>query len=92
MRLRGVMLYNKKSRRKVTQRRADRKPVAGVAWYSSTEWQRLREVAADPDRLEDTYQEWLAAVDQAWKSGDAAGRGNSTLAGPQCAAETHQSI
>ena len=67
------MLHKKKNRTKVTKRRTDRKPVAGVAWYSSTQWQQLREVAADPERLENTYQEWLAVADQAWKKMEASG-------------------
>lgn len=71
--LRGVMLHKKKNRRTVTKRSKGRKPVAGVAWYSSTQWQQLREVAADPERLENTYQEWLAVADQAWKKIEASG-------------------
>ena len=67
------MHQRKKNRRKAGRRRTDRKPVAGVAWYSSTQWQQLREVAADPERLEDTYQEWLAVADQAWEKMEAAG-------------------
>ena len=67
------MLHNKKNRRRVTKRSKGRKPVAGVAWYSSAQWQHLREVAADPERLENTYQEWLAVVDQAWKKIEASG-------------------
>ena len=67
------MLHKKKNRRKVTRRSNGRKPVAGVAWYSSTQWQQLREVAADPERLESTYQEWLAVADQAWKKIEASG-------------------
>ena len=67
------MLHKKKNRRKVTKRTAGRKPLAGVAWYSSTQWQQLREVAADPERLENTYQEWLAVADQVWKKIEASG-------------------
>ena len=66
-------MHYKKNRRKVTKRSKGRKPVAGVAWYSSTQWQQLREVAADPDRLENTYQEWLVVADQAWKKIEASG-------------------
>jgi 23S rRNA A2030 N6-methylase RlmJ len=67
------MLHNKKNRRKVTKRSKGRKPVAGVAWYSFTQWQQLREVAADAERLENTYQEWLAVADQARKKIEASG-------------------
>jgi hypothetical protein len=37
----------------------------GIAWYAEAEWQRLREVAADPDELKPTYAEWLQGADQA---------------------------
>jgi hypothetical protein len=36
-----------------------------VAWYSPAEWQRLREIAADPDALEPTYGEWVVAAETA---------------------------
>ena len=67
------MLHKKKNRRKVTSRKTGRKPVAGVGWYSSGQWQQLREVAADPERLEKTYQEWLVVADQACQKMEASG-------------------
>ncbi len=30
----------------------------GIAWFLPDQWERLRSVAADPDRLEDTYEAW----------------------------------
>lgn len=33
-----------------------------VAWYSPEDWHRLREVAADPEALETTYEEWIATA------------------------------
>lgn len=33
--------------------------VLGVAWYRPEQWNRLLEIAADRDGLEDTYEEWL---------------------------------
>ena len=30
-----------------------------VAWYRRDQWERLRELAADPEKLEPTYDEWL---------------------------------
>jgi hypothetical protein len=33
-----------------------------VAWYSPEDWHRLREVAADPEALETTYEEWVATA------------------------------
>jgi hypothetical protein len=32
----------------------------GVAWWRPEQWARLRDIAADPDALEETYEEWLA--------------------------------
>ena len=31
----------------------------GAAWYERDQWERLRRVAADPERLEETYEEWV---------------------------------
>ena len=36
--------------------------VVGVAWYSREQWARLREVASDPDSLENTYDEWITVA------------------------------
>ena len=30
----------------------------GLAWYKEAQWDRLREVSADGDRLEKTYEAW----------------------------------
>lgn len=34
--------------------------VVAVAWYRRDQWARLRELAADGDRLEASYEDWLA--------------------------------
>ena len=31
----------------------------GVAWYRESEWERLRQLAADPEEIEETYAEWM---------------------------------
>jgi len=31
----------------------------GVAWYTREQWDRLREVSADPGSLADTYEDWV---------------------------------
>jgi len=33
--------------------------VVGVAWYSRDEWPRVRAIAADPETLEASYDDWL---------------------------------
>jgi hypothetical protein len=44
--------------------RRDDETRVGVAWYAEAEWQRLREIAADPEVLETTYAEWRKVVDK----------------------------
>lgn len=34
-------------------------PIVGIGWYSKDQWYKLRAVAADPESLEDTYEEWV---------------------------------
>ena len=34
--------------------------VAGVGWYKPGEWDRLRAIAPDADKLEGTHAQWLA--------------------------------
>jgi len=38
--------------------------VIGFAWYRRDQWPLLRSVAADYDKLEETYDEWAAVVDK----------------------------
>ena len=37
-------------------------PITGIAWYRRDQWARLRELAADADRLEEAYDDWLAGA------------------------------
>jgi hypothetical protein len=43
------------------------------AWYKPEDWKRLREISADSDQLEESFQEWLIQANdgfnQARKSG-----------------------
>lgn len=36
--------------------------VVGVAWYRRDDWERLLQVSVDREELEDTYDEWVAAM------------------------------
>jgi hypothetical protein len=36
----------------------------GVGWYRRDQWALLREVAADRDKLGNSYEEWLAGAQQ----------------------------
>jgi hypothetical protein len=38
-------------------------PIVGLAWYSADQWDLLRQVSADVDRLEKTHAEWLRAAE-----------------------------
>ena len=49
------------------------KTASGVAWYDRAQWQRLREVAADPERLENSYDEWVAMAEKIIRDLEATG-------------------
>ena len=46
---------------------------SGVAWFDREQWQRLREVAADPERLEESYEAWVAMAERAIRHLEATG-------------------
>ena len=48
----------KKHRNKVKQ-------AAAIAWYRPEQWQLLCEFSVDPEELEATHAEWLAAAEKA---------------------------
>lgn len=39
--------------------------VTGVAWYTSSEWARVRATAVDQERFEASFDEWLAMAEKA---------------------------
>src|SRR3954468_24074140 len=45
----------------------------GVGWYSEDEWTKVKAAAADPDRFEATYAEWLQMAEKALADLRAAG-------------------
>ena len=45
----------------------------GVAWHHPAEWERLRAVAPDAEKLEPTHAEWLAFAEERLASLRAAG-------------------
>lgn len=47
--------------------------LVGVAWYDPAEWERLRAVAPDAEKLEPTHAEWLALAEERLASLRAAG-------------------
>ena len=53
------------SKRKKRSRKSSVVPVViGVAWYSPSQWARLREVSANPGQLEQTYLEWITTYER----------------------------
>jgi hypothetical protein len=38
--------------------------VTGCAWYRAEQWERLREIAADRDELEASYDDWAAHAEE----------------------------
>ncbi|NLF38136.1 hypothetical protein GX586_01735 [bacterium] len=41
--------------------------LTGVAWYRREQWELLRYVSSDADKLEDTYDEWLESAERTFK-------------------------
>lgn len=39
------------------------KHVLGIAWYRKEQWNRLLEVSADREELEDNYDDWLRTAE-----------------------------
>ena len=33
--------------------------IIGVVWYTTSEWSKTKASATDPERFEETYEEWL---------------------------------
>jgi hypothetical protein len=56
----------KKSRSLRRESPAKRQPlVTGVAWYTSSDWARVRATAVDPDRFEASFDDWVAMAEKA---------------------------
>jgi hypothetical protein len=49
------------------------KSVVGFAWYRREEWQRLREMSSDRERLEEDFEEWLRCASRAFEDAKRAG-------------------
>ena len=41
-------------------KKSARSTVLGVAWYTEEDWGKVKAVATDPERFEETYTEWSA--------------------------------
>ena len=47
----------------------------GVCWYKEEQWERLKEIVADPESIEDTYQQWRKNAEKALSQLKAAATG-----------------
>ena len=56
----------KKPPQSIRQSAENRGPlVTGVAWYTPSEWSRVKATAADPERFEATFDDWVAMANEA---------------------------
>ena len=42
----------------MAKRQPDKTMVTGFAWFDKEQWHRLKEVADDPEILDDSFEEW----------------------------------
>ena len=43
----------------------DSNAITGIAWYRRDQWTRLRQLAPDVDKLEESYEDWLTGAQKA---------------------------
>ena len=43
----------------------DNSTPTGIAWYRRDQWTRLRELAPDVEKIEESYEDWLAGAQTA---------------------------
>jgi hypothetical protein len=44
----------------MTMRKAPTRLAVGVAWYRAEDWERLRQLCPDRDKMHDRYEDWRA--------------------------------
>jgi hypothetical protein len=54
---------------KISHNKGESRMVTGVAWYRAEQWQRLREVAADVENLEESHEAWLQTAESLLREG-----------------------
>lgn len=54
---------------KKTSNKDESRMVTGVAWYRSSQWQRLREVVEDVENLDESYEAWLQTAERMIREG-----------------------
>jgi hypothetical protein len=63
----------KRCKNKLNRLQPGERSVIGVAWYRREQWNRLREISSDRDKLEESYDEWLRNAVNALENLRAAG-------------------
>jgi hypothetical protein len=38
--------------------------VVGIGWYDAVQWAKLKQVAVDPERLDDTHEDWQRTAER----------------------------
>jgi hypothetical protein len=63
--IKGLLHLEKKTFMKKPNPQPESTPV-GLAWYKKDQWDFLRQISADVDDLEDTYEEWLQNAEETY--------------------------
>jgi len=45
-------------------RKASPPLVVGIAWYDATQWAKLKQIAADPDELDESHEAWQRTAER----------------------------
>jgi hypothetical protein len=54
------------ARRKAKPRKggSTTKLIIGIGWYDHGEWTKLKQVAADSENIDDTFEDWLRSAER----------------------------
>jgi len=66
-------LKNKKTPQDSGERTASQPSVQALVWYKEEDWQALKEMFVDGDRLPETYSDWLRRAEEMKEQVQAAG-------------------
>lgn len=43
-------------------------PITGILWWTPEQWERAKQISADSQIFDDTYQEWKESADKSFKN------------------------
>jgi hypothetical protein len=58
----GFAMARQKPRK--LRRQKDNSLLLGIAWYDRDQWSQLKQVAADVEELDDTYEDWVCGAER----------------------------